>query len=191
MLLYISPPSPHLRCVRVVVHCAAHCNYELRVRPRIRPWVAAVAVVLVCEAVAVGKAVGKALVCAAATYTATPSDETREGRKGADGMAPFDAAITAIPLLTARLVKPLEACLSILLGYGSRWWAALELDEFMDRLGECRATLNALRGLQTLCGVRLQGKPGDANLLRYQSATEAGIDAAEEIINNAEKARKT
>ena len=84
--------------------------------------------------------------------------------------------------------KPLEVCLSILLGYGSRWWAVLDPDEFMDRLGECRATLKALRGLQALCGGWLQGKPGDANLLRYQSAIEAGIDAAEEIIARAEKA---
>jgi len=90
----------------------------------------------------------------------------------------------------ALLVKPLEVCLSLLLGYGSRWWAALEPEDFRDRLEACQAALDLLRSLQTLCRGRLQGNPDDANLLRYQSATEAGIDAAEEIINNAEKARK-
>ncbi len=89
------------------------------------------------------------------------------------------------------LGTPLEVCLSLLLGYGSRWWAALGPDEYSERLGACQAYIHVLRSLQTLCEGWLQSKPGDANLLRYQSAIEAGIDAAEEIINNAEKARKT
>jgi hypothetical protein len=96
---------------------------------------------------------------------------------------------TTAPALL-MLVKPLEVCLRLLLGYGSRWWAALERDEFKERLGACQVALDSLRSFQALCGSLLQDKPDDANLLRYQSATEAGIDAAEEIINNAEKARK-
>lgn len=75
------------------------------------------------------------------------------------------------PALAGINMEGLSEGLSRLLGYGqdTSWWAAR---------------------LQKLCGELLHVKPDNASLVRCRSAIDAGIHAAHESIDNAEKASK-
>ncbi len=96
------------------------------------------------------------------------------------------------PALAGINIRDLLEGLSRLLGYGqdTSWWAALQPDVFHVRFKDCQETAFILEGLQTLCGELLQVKPDNASLVRCRSAIEAGIHAAHESIDNAEKASK-
>jgi hypothetical protein len=101
------------------------------------------------------------------------------------------------PALDDINMDGLLECLSRLLGYGqygygqdTSWWAALELDVFPERFKDCEAEALFLESLHKLCGELLQANPDNASLVRCRSAIDAGIDAAHESIDNAEKARK-
>ena len=80
-------------------------------------------------------------------------------------------------------------CLRRLLGYGqdTSWWAALQLDVFLDCFKYCQETVYFLESLQKPCGDLLYANPGNASLVRCLSAIDAGIHAANESIARAEE----
>ncbi len=67
-------------------------------------------------------------------------------------------------------------------------WAQHEVDDIRTKQESCLLLLQIFSMERERCEMLLKGKPNDANLLRYQSAIKAGIDAAEETIVRAKKA---